>query len=155
MTDYSFACGGHLLNGLAAQYTPLYSYELNDPNAPDLFLPPDPNLPNLGDSHAAELPYIFPALTDPLFGLGPVQFTPSQAALAKGMRASWTSLATYGRPLNPRGGAWLRYSTAQDGVLSLVPPSPRMGYTFVADHHCDFWKPVILFQAGLPGTVPY
>ena len=155
VTDYSFACGGHLLNGLAAQYTPVYSYELNDPNAPDLFLPPDPNLPDLGDSHASELPYLYPALTDPLFGLGPVKFTPSQAALAKGMRASWTSLATYGRPLNPRGGAWLRYSTAQDGVLSLVPPSPRMGYGFVEDHNCDFWKPVILFQAGLPGTVPY
>ena len=154
VTDYTFACGAHLIDGLMSQYVPVYGYELNDPNAPDLFLPFDPNLPNLGDSHASEIPYIFPNITDPLLGLGPVAFTTSQQYLASTMRAFWTSLARYGRPLAPRSGVWPAYAS-QQAVLSLVPPSPATEYGFVADHKCNFWKPILLTQAGLPSNVPY
>ena len=143
------------MNALAAQYTPVYSYELNDPNAPDIFLPFDPNMPNTGDSHASELPYLYPTLQSPLFGKGPAQFTPQQQVLAKGMRAMWTSFARYGRPLNPRGGIWQRFNVASDEVLSLVPPSPNEYSGFVAGHQCLFWKPLLLQRAGLPGGVPY
>jgi len=155
VTDQGFACGAHLVNALAAQYTPVYSYELNDPNAPDIFLPFDPNMPNTGDSHASELPYLYPTLQSPLFGKGPAQFTAQQQVLAKGMRAMWTSFARYGRPLNPRGGIWQRFNVASDEVLSLVPPSPNEYSGFVAGHQCLFWKPLLLQRAGLPGGVPY
>ncbi len=155
ITDSGFACGGHLVSSLLAQYVPVYSYELNDPNAPDLFVPFDPNVPDAGDSHASELPYLWPLLQSSLFGKGVAQFTQAQQYLAQDMRASWTSFARYGRPLNPRGGLWLPYTTASDNVLSLVPPSPRNGSGFTADHHCGFWEPLLLQQAGLPNSVPY
>ena len=152
VTDYSFACGAHLLNSLAAQHTTVYSYELSDPNAPDLFLPPDPNFPVLGDSHAADLPYLFPQLVG-FFGK-PAAFTQSQLYLASTMRAFWTSLATYGRPLAPRSGVWQPYNSAGT-LLSLIPPAPAQESNFVTAHNCAFWKPVLLMQAGLPPTTPY
>jgi para-nitrobenzyl esterase len=153
VTDSTFACGAHLLNGLIAQYATLYSYELNDPHAPDLFLPFDPDLPNLGDSHAAELPYLFPALNDPLFKLGPYVFSPSQAYLASTMRAFWTSLARTGHPVAPRSGVWQPYGVG-NLVLSLVPPAPVLESNFVAAHHCAFWNPILLSEAGLPADTP-
>ncbi len=154
VTDYTFACGAHLLSSLAAQYTPVYSYELNDAHAPDLFLPFDPNLADLGDSHAADIPYIWPNITDPLLGLGPVTFSLPQQYLASSMRAYWTSLARYGRPLAPRAGVWQPYN-AQGLTLSMMSPAPALESNFVAAHNCAFWAPVLLGQAGLPSTTPY
>lgn len=154
VTDYTFACGAHLLDSVMSQYTTVYSYELNDPHAPDLFLPTDPDLPNLGDSHASDIPYLWPNITDPLLGLGPVAFTQPQLYLASSMRAYWTSLARYGRPLAPRAGVWQPYN-AQGLTLSLVPPAPALESNFVAAHQCNFWKPVLLMQAGLPAGTPY
>jgi para-nitrobenzyl esterase len=156
ITDSSFACGAHLVNALLAQYVPVYSYELTDPNAPDLFLPFDPNMPNAGDAHASELPYLWPLLQSSLFGKGVAQFSLAQQNLALGMRDSWTSFARYSRPLNPRGGAWLRYSTASGDVYSLTSATgANTGTGFVANHQCDFWEPLLLQEAGLPNTVPY
>ncbi len=154
VTDYSFACGAHLLNSLLAQHTTVYGYELNDPHAPDLFLPPEPAIPNLGDSHASDIPYIWPDITDPLLGLGPVAFTTPQLQLASSMRAFWTSLARYGRPLAPLAATWQPYN-AQKLVLSLVPPAPALESNFVTAHHCGFWKPVLLGEAGVSSDPGY
>jgi para-nitrobenzyl esterase len=155
VTDAGFACDAHLVNSLLAQYVPVYSYELNDPNAPDLFLPFDPNMPNAGDAHASELPYFWPLLQSPLFGKGVAQFTQQQQVLALGMRQSWTSFARYGRPLSPRSGAWLPYSTAKDNIYTLVAPTIQSYTGFAANHQCGFWKDYLLNEAGLPQTVPY
>ncbi len=154
-TDYGFSCGAIVLDALIAKYTPLYTYELTDPNVPNVFLPYDPNMTSLGDSHAAELPYLFPAFKNPLLGLGPAQFSPGQLNLAAGMRASWTSLARYGRPLNPRGAAWLKYSVASHNFLALAAPSPKTEYGFFDFHKCAFWGPALLAEAGLPANTPY
>jgi para-nitrobenzyl esterase len=156
ITDSGFSCGAHLVNSLLAQYVPVYAYELNDPNAPDLFLPFDPNVPNAGDAHASELPYLWPLLQSSLFGKGVAQFTPAQQNLALGMRQSWTSFARYSRPLNPHGGAWLRYSTASGDLYSLTSATgANTGTGFVANHQCAFWKPLLLEESGLPSTIPY
>jgi para-nitrobenzyl esterase len=155
VADSTFSCGAHLVNALLAQYVPVYSYELTDANAPDLFVPFDPNVPDAGDAHASELPYLWPLLQSSLFGKGVAKFSAAQQSLALGMRQSWTSFARYGRPLNPRGGAWLRYSTAGDGVYALNSNGANMGSNFVTDHHCALWKPLLLEEGGLPGTVPY
>ena len=155
VTDYAFACGAVVLDALIAQHTTLYSYELTDANVPNVFLPYDPNMPSLGDSHAAELPYLFPAFKNTLLNLGPAQFTPSQLNLAAGMRASWTSLARFGRPLNPRGGAWQPYSVASHDFLALHAPSATMEYGFYQFHNCGFWGPLLLAEAGLPPNTSY
>ena len=154
-TDYGFSCGAIVLDALIAQYTTLYTYELTDPNVPNVFLPYDPNMPSLGDSHAAELPYLFPAFKNTFLGLGPAKFSPAQQNLAAGMRASWTGLAKYGRPLNPRGIPWQPYSVASHNFLALAAPSPTTEYNFFSFHNCAFWGPFLLAEAGLPANTPY
>jgi para-nitrobenzyl esterase len=154
-TDYAFSCGAVILDALISKYTTLYTYELTDPNVPNVFLPYDPNMPSLGDSHAAELPYLFPAFKNSLLGLGPAQFSPGQLNLAAGMRASWTSLARYGRPLNPRAGAWLPYNVGSHNFLALQSPSPQTEYGFFGFHNCGFWGPYLLTEAGLPANTKY
>jgi para-nitrobenzyl esterase len=154
-TDYAFSCGALLLDALIAQYTTLYTYELTDPNVPNVFLPYDPNMPSLGDSHAAELPYLFPAFKNTLLNLGPAKFSPGQLNLAAGMRASWTSLARYGRPLNARGAPWMPYSVSSHNFLALAAPSPTTEYNFFAFHKCSFWGPLLLDEAGLPPNTAY
>jgi len=155
VTDSGFACGAHMVTAQLAQYVPVYGYELNDPNAPDLFLPNDPNLPNTGDSHASELPYLFPTLQSSLFGKGPAQFTSTQLALAKTTRASWASFARYGRPLSATGGAWVSYNASSKYIQSLISPSPHAYSGFVANHQCDLWKAGLFSAAGLPSNAPY
>jgi para-nitrobenzyl esterase len=154
-TDYAFSCGALVLDALISQYTTLYTYELTDPNVPNVFLPFDPNMPSLGDSHAAELPYLFPAFKNTYLNLGPANFSAGQLNLAAGMRASWTSLARYGRPLNPRGGAWLPYNVASHNFLALAAPSPTTEYGFYSFHNCGFWGPYLLTEAGLPANTQY
>jgi para-nitrobenzyl esterase len=154
-TDYAFSCGAVVLDALIAKYTTLYTYELTDPNVPNIFLPFDPNMPSLGDSHAAELPYLFPTFKNTFLGLGPARFSPAQQNLAAGMKASWTALAKYGRPLNPRGVAWQQYSVASHNFLALAAPSPSFENNFFSFHNCAFWGPYLLTEAGLPPNTQY
>jgi para-nitrobenzyl esterase len=154
-TDSTFSCTALLLDALLAQYTPTYAYEFNDVNPPNILLPPDPYLPNIADSHAIELDYLFPQYKNITLNLGPAVFIPAQLDLGAGMRAAWTSFARYGRPLNPRGGAWPRYSAAARSFVSLIAPSQQADSAFFADHQCAFWEPFILDEAGLPANTQY
>ena len=154
-TDYAFSCGALLLDGLMAQYTSVYAYEFNDINPPNIFLPPDPYLPSIGDSHAIELPYLFPTYRNETLNLGPAVFTTPQLYLGSSMRALWTSLARYGRPLNPRGGYWGKYSIAAHAFASFVAPSNGTETNFYSFHKCGFWGPALLSEAGLPANTQY
>lgn len=153
-TDYAFSCGALVLDGLLSQYTTVYAYEFNDPNPPNDFLPYDPYM-ILKDSHAIELPYLWPAFKNFTLNLGPVTFSTPEGFLSKGMQAAWTSFARYGRPLNPRGGPWLKYSVASHNFTSLVAPGQQIYTGFYNDHQCSFWGPAILTEAGLPLNTPY
>ena len=153
-TDYGFSCGALLLDALLANYTTVYAYEFNDIDPPNIFLPPDPYM-TIADSHAIELPYLWPAYRNETLNLGPAVFTPLQKDLSAGMQAAWTSFARYGRPLNPRGGAWNRYSVAQHAFTSLIAPSQQTNTIFYNDHQCGFWGPFLLSEAGLPANTQY
>jgi para-nitrobenzyl esterase len=154
-TDYAFSCGALLLDALMSQYTSVYAYEFNDINPPNIFLPPDPYMPSIGDSHAIELPYLFPTYRNETLDLGPAAFTTPQQYLGAGMRAMWTSLARYGRPLNPRGGYWEKYSAAAHAFASFVAPSNGTETNFYSFHKCGFWGPALLSEAGLPPNTQY
>jgi para-nitrobenzyl esterase len=153
-TDYAFSCGALLLDALLSQYVPVYAYEFNDPSPPNVFLPPDPYM-TINDSHAIELPYLFPAFKNFTLNIGPANFTPGQLQLSAGMQAAWTSFARYGRPLNPRGGAWQPYVLANRNFTSLISPSQQNDSGFFSDHKCDFWGPSLLSEAGLPPNTQY
>jgi para-nitrobenzyl esterase len=153
-TDYAFSCGALLLDALLSNYVPVYAYEFNDPNPPNVLLPPDPYM-TINDSHAIELDYLFPLFKNFTLNIGPAVFTAGQSQLSAGMQAAWTSLARYGRPLNPRGGAWQPYVLANRNFNSLISPSQQAYTGFFADHKCDFWGPTLLGEAGLPGNTQY
>jgi len=153
-TDFAFSCNAILLNALLSQYVPVYAYEFNDPSPPNVFLPYDPYM-IINDSHAIELPYLFPAFKNITLDIGPAQFTSGQAYLSAGMQASWTSFARYNRPLNPRGGAWSPYTVANRNFTSLISPSQSYYTGFFNDHKCDFWGPIELIDAGLPANTQY
>jgi para-nitrobenzyl esterase len=129
-TDAIFACPTLLLDQSLARYVPTYAYEFNDESAPMGHVP-RAGFP-YGATHAAELPYLFGLPSIPAS-----EFSPGQERLAATMRDAWTSFAVAGVPSVP-GGAWPRF-TADQPMLSLVPPQPRPETTFAAEHHCAFW----------------
>jgi para-nitrobenzyl esterase len=153
-TDYAFSCGALLLDALMAQYTSVYAYEFNDVNPPNVLLPADPYM-TINDSHAIELDYLWPAFKNIALNLGPAQFTQAQLELGTGMRDAWTSMARYGRPLNPRGGAWSTYSVSKHAFVSLIAPSQQTETNFYSFHQCGFWGPLLLNEAGLPANTKY
>jgi para-nitrobenzyl esterase len=128
-TDAIFACHALTAEESLSRYVPVYAYEFNDENAPELFLPPV-GFP-YGAAHASELPYLFgPAvLSSP--------FTQAQQQLAADMKQDWTNLAKAGVP----AAGWPRLSRAAQQVMSLVPPQPKPETDFSAEHHCAFWAP--------------
>ena len=130
-TDAIFACHALTAEKSLSRYVPVYAYEFNDENAPELLLPPV-GFP-YGAAHASELPYLFGPAT--IAQQGP--FTQAQQQLAAAMKQDWTSLAKTGVPAS----GWPRFSAASQQILSLVPPQPRTETDFAAEHHCAFWAP--------------
>jgi para-nitrobenzyl esterase len=130
-TDAIFACHALTAEKSLSRYVPVYAYEFNDENAPELLLPPA-GFP-YGAAHASELPYLFGPAT--IAQQGP--FTKAQQQLAAAMKQDWTSLAKTGGPAS----GWPRFSGASQQILSLVPPRPRTETDFAAQHHCAFWAP--------------
>jgi para-nitrobenzyl esterase len=131
-TDAIFACPTLLIDQELASYVPTFGYEFNDEHAPSDGLP-QPGFP-YGATHAAELQY--------LFGLPRVKasdFTTAQLSLAAAMRSAWTSFAETGVPSLLAGGSWMRFTTASQLMLSLIPPQPQPESDFAAEHHCSFW----------------
>ena len=150
-TDEVFSCNTHLFSALMAQYTNVYQYELNDPNAP---VESGPKIAGFsyGSAHSADLSYFFPNYT--VF-YGPAVFTPQQTQLVGAMQDYWTSFARYGRPISRQGAAWPGYSLNTGYVQEFIPPSARAQNSFFAGHHCDYWKSSVLSTAGLASTAPY
>jgi para-nitrobenzyl esterase len=128
-TDAIFACHALTAEQSLSRYVPVYAYEFNDENAPELFLPPV-GFP-YGAAHASELQYLFSQTAVP----HPASLSPAQQQLAAAMRQDWTSLAHTGVP----APGWPRFGPAGQQVLSLVPPQPRVETDFAAQHHCAFW----------------
>jgi para-nitrobenzyl esterase len=130
-TDAIFACHALTAEKSLSRYVPVYAYEFNDENAPELFLPPVGF--RYGAAHASELPYLFGQAAVPQ----PGPFSKAQQQLAAAMKQDWTNLAKTGIP----AAGWPRFSVASQQMLSLVPPQPRTETDFSAQHHCAFWAP--------------
>lgn len=153
-TDEIFACNTHLLNAQLSPYTKVYAYELNDPNGPE---PVGPAIPGFtyGSAHGSDMSFLFPTLFAPVIRTGPPRLTPAELTLATTLQDFWLSLARYDRPLAPQSGAWLTFNNTSQDVLSLVPPATAIETNFVANHHCAFWAPRLLSEAGLPPGSAY
>jgi para-nitrobenzyl esterase len=133
ITDAVFACPAIEADRQARRHVPVYGYEFDDPDAPQL-LPAD--FP-LGAYHAAELQYVFQYT--PSLSLVP-DFTPAQRRLSDAMLTYWTDFAKRGTP-NARGSA--RWPEARsEKLLSLDPAGlkPLRFADFEREHHCGFWR---------------
>ena len=135
-TDRVYACTAWSTNSMLSEYVPTYAYEFNDPQAPQVFLPPAGGFP-YGAAHASELQYLF-ALNKVDY---PARLSPTQQRLASTMRAYWTNFAKRGSPNGFGTALWPRFDGGR--VQSLVPSGPRTGTDFGAEHQCDFWSSLV------------
>jgi para-nitrobenzyl esterase len=136
-TDGIFACNSRTSIRRMANFVPVFAYEFNDQNAPQLFLPPDTvsGMP-YGAYHASEIRYIFnlrPAIPNP-----PALDT-DQERLSRDMVSYWAHFARFGNPNSFFTPFWPQYDPAADLFQSLIPPTPATEATFAADHKCAFW----------------
>jgi len=135
-TDAAFACNTRVTARLLSRYVPTWVYEFNDPNAPQVFLPPA-GFP-YGAYHGAELSYLF----DVRESVAAPAFTQAQEQLADSMKQYWTSFARSADPNTNGATPWAAYAPAtSDTFLSLsgATPSAYTGTAFGADHKCAVW----------------
>jgi para-nitrobenzyl esterase len=132
-TDFIFACSGRRAAGTLSGFVPTYAYEFDDPNVPQVFVPPA-SIP-YGSYHASDLVLLF----DSFNRGGSAPLTPDEQSLAAAMVKYWTQFAATGSPNGSGAPPWTNYTTANDTYQSLHPPTPGPTTNFAADHHCAFW----------------
>jgi len=132
-TDAIFACPALAVDKSVSQFGPIFGYEFNDENAPELFLPPIGF--SYGAAHASELQYLFH-----LTAAFPGTLTPDQQQLADSMTAYWTAFARNGLPSAANQPAWSDFTAVDQQIQSLVAPTPQTESSFATDHHCAFWS---------------
>lgn len=132
-TDAVFACPARRVSQALAKFTPTFAYEFNDPNAPQLFIPPA-SFP-YGAYHAAEVQYLFDIPNQQ----NAPPLTASQRQLANAMLRYWARFAQAGNPNGAGAPQWPQYTAAGDQFMSLQPPIPAVTDAFAADHQCEFW----------------
>src|SRR5436190_10894952 len=125
-----------------ANFTPVFAYEFNDQNAPQLFLPPPSSGMPYGAYHAAEIQYVL-GVRPSLPASAIPTFTAAQTALSDDMVSYWGEFARNGNPNSRATPAWPQYSATADLFQSLVPPTPATESNFAADHQCAFWGAVL------------
>ncbi|MBN1654451.1 MAG: carboxylesterase family protein [Deltaproteobacteria bacterium] len=130
-TDIVFACNALGATSMLSQFVPVYTYEFNDPNAPQIFLPPV-SFPYKA-YHVSEVQYLFNIRNSSQL------FTPEQADLSDIMVRYWTQFATAGDPNVLGNPAWPGFNPMTFNTLSLEAPTPQIINDFALDHKCDFW----------------
>jgi len=139
-TDVVFACPAFSADESMSQFIPLQTYEFNDENAPQDFLPPV-TFP-YGAAHASEIQYLFNLpVTIPRPPL-----TAAQLQLSSTMQHYWTNFAKFGTPNAPGLPPWPKFNPLAANFQSLVPPTPAQETNFVAAHQCAFWGALLAAQ---------
>jgi para-nitrobenzyl esterase len=132
-TDAIFACPDRRIAGSLSKFGRAYQYELDDPNVPQIFIPPG-HIPTK-TYHAADTLFLF----DSDLRGGHAPFTADEESLAAAMVGYWARFARTGTPNRKDLPQWPAYTTATDTHMSLQPPTPQAQTDFAADHHCGFW----------------
>jgi len=139
-TDAAFACPALSADLSMSQFVPLSTYEFNDENAPEDFLPPV-SFP-YGAAHASEIQYLFNLpITVPRPPLNA-----QQLQLSSTMQHYWTNFAKFGTPNSSGVPAWLNFNPAVGNFQSLIPPSPMQETNFATAHNCAFWAALLSAQ---------
>ena len=131
--DVFFSCRILKAGELLSAWVPVYQYEFDDPNPPNLFAP-HPPFP-FGAYHGSEIQYVWGGL------LTKAAATPGQRGLAQSMMSYWINFIRTGEP----GGTapeWERFHADEPRVLSLNPAAIRYESDFASVHHCDLWSSI-------------
>ena len=137
VTDSSFACPARLADQALSFYVPVFAYEFNDENAPEIFLPPV-SYP-YGAAHESELQYFFPGEDLTHLPGPPPQLLAGQRELSEKMVRYWTQFAKNGDPNGTQTPGWAEFAPSLDEFQSLAPLSTAPESDFAASHRCDFW----------------
>jgi para-nitrobenzyl esterase len=136
-TDLVFACPALQADLSMAAFTPVSTYEFNDENAPEDFLPPV-TFP-YGAALASELQYLFTlAVTIPRPPLNA-----AQEQLSSTMQHYWTNFAKFGTPNGSGSSLWTPFDPVVGNFQSLIPPMPTQETNFAVAHHCAFWAALL------------
>ena len=139
-TDVVFACPAYGADLSMSQFVPLSTYEFNDENAPQDFLPPV-TFP-YGAAHASELQYLFNLpITVPRPPLNA-----QQLQLSSSMQQYWTNFAKSDTPNGSGLPTWRQFNALEGNSQSLIPPSPMQETTFATNHKCAFWAALLAAQ---------
>jgi para-nitrobenzyl esterase len=136
-TDGAFACPALQADLSMASFTSLFTYEFNDENAPEDFLPPV-TFP-YGAAHESELQYLF---TLPVIVPHPPLNT-AQRQLSSTMQHYWTNFAKFGTPNGFGSPLWASFDPVAGNFQSLIPPVPTQETNFAIAHHCAFWAALL------------
>jgi para-nitrobenzyl esterase len=139
-TDVVFACPAFGADLSMSQFVPLSTYEFNDENAPQDFLPPVSF--RYGAAHASEIQYLFNLpVTVPRPPLNA-----QQLQLSRTMQHYWTNFAKSATPNGSGVPVWQKFGAAEGNFQSLIPPSPMQETNFAASHKCAFWAALLSAQ---------
>ncbi len=142
ITDAAFACPALSADLSMAAFTPLSTYEFNDENAPEDFLPPV-SFP-YGAAHASEIQYLFALpVTVPRPPLNA-----AQQQLSSTMQRYWTNFAKFGTPNSSGSPFWAPFNPLVGNFQSLIPPTPTPETNFTIAHHCAFWAEILAAAAA-------
>jgi para-nitrobenzyl esterase len=135
-TDAAFACNTRVAARLLSQFVPTWVYEFNDPNAPQIYVPPV-SFP-YGAYHGSEVQFLF----DVRASVPASSLTAPQQELAENMQRYWTQFARSADPNGAQSPVWSAFQPGtSDNFQSLVSPVPQpyTGTAFGADHKCWLW----------------
>ncbi|WP_439134886.1 carboxylesterase/lipase family protein [Pseudomaricurvus sp.] len=136
-TDFLFACNSLSSIKLLSQHVPTYGYEFDDPNAPQILLPPV-SFP-YGSFHSSEIQYLL-GTNGQAQG---VNLSDEQKQLSDDMVRYWTSFAKFRTPNLSGAPLWIRYGSNYELMKSLKPTGPVSFNNFAEAHQCDLWSAVL------------
>ncbi|GGG14982.1 carboxylic ester hydrolase [Rhodococcoides trifolii] len=139
VTDVAWACTtAHGARDLAADGTPVYSYEFADRSAHDVSGVASSGIPQ-GAAHATDLPYLFDLGGEDLLT------GPGQHELGSDMVAAWASFARTGTPGPIENVDWPVTTGTDTPVMQFDNPITGSGVHLVdhrTEHHCNLWDTV-------------
>ena len=128
--DALFSCRTLKTSELLSAYAPVYQYEFNDSQAPNIFTP-NPVFP-FRAYHGSEIQYVLGTVLKKSDSL-----SSAQRALADAMTGYWINFIGTGDPAgSPR---WSPFTAADPRILSFTPGAIGYETSFAKTHNCDLW----------------
>ena len=131
--DVFFSCRILKAGELLSAWVPIYQYEFDDPNTPNVFTV-HPSFP-FGAYHGSEIQYVLGGV------LSKTTATPAQRSLAESMMGYWINFISTGEP-GRTVPKWERFHADEPRIFSLSPGKIHYESDFASMHHCDLWDSI-------------